>query len=154
MRNGRAVILLVEDNRADQILIQEALKNSRRADPPHIVQDGEEAISYLSRTGRYADAPRPDLVLLDLNLPKRNGREVLVFIKQDPALRQIPVLVLTSSQEAEEIYRSYDAGANCYLTKRADLDEYFTILRGVEEFWLTLANLPPHGSVDVDAETR
>lgn len=126
----------MEDNKADQVLVREALLPEASRAQLHIVHDGEEALAFLRRSGSYANVPRPDLVLLDLNLPKRNGREVLIEMRSDAALRKIPVVVLTSSASDEEIYRCYAAGANCYLTKSVDLEEHLALLRSAAAFWL------------------
>lgn len=136
-------ILLVEDNPGDARLTREALAHSKVKNNLHHVRDGEEAIAFLRRQGAYTDAPTPDLVLLDLNLPRRDGREVLEDIKNDPALMTIPVVILTSSQAEEDILRSYRLHANCFITKPVDLEQLTKVVQGIEQFWFTLVRLPP-----------
>lgn len=136
-------ILLVEDNPGDVRLTQEALREGGMNSNVSVAQDGVEALAYLRREGRHADAVRPDLILLDLNLPKMDGREVLEAIKTDPALRQIPVVVLTSSEAEKDIQRVYDLHANCYVTKPVDLDQFIDVVKAVEHFWIRVAKLPP-----------
>lgn len=135
-------ILLVEDNPGDARLTREAFREGKIANRISVAKDGVEALSFLNRQGHYAEAPRPDLILLDLNLPKKDGREVLATIKTDPNLRRIPVVVLTTSKAEEDILRSYDLHANCYLTKPVDLDQFITVIRSIEDFWLTVVKLP------------
>jgi chemotaxis family two-component system response regulator Rcp1 len=135
-------ILLVEDSPADVDLTREALDDAKLHNNLHVVTDGVEALEFLRREGSYADAPRPDLVLLDLNLPKKDGREVLAEIKADPILRRIPVVILTTSQAEQDILKSYDLHANCYVTKPVDLDQFVTVVRSIENFWLVIAKLP------------
>jgi two-component system, chemotaxis family, response regulator Rcp1 len=135
-------ILLVEDNRGDIRLIQEALKRSRSQYQVITARDGMEAMAYLRRQEEYADAIRPDLILLDLNLPKKDGREVLAEIKMDAQLKHIPVVVLTTSRNEEDILKSYDLYVNCYITKSRNLSDLFKIVQGIEEFWLATAELP------------
>jgi two-component system, chemotaxis family, response regulator Rcp1 len=135
-------ILLVEDNRGDIRLIQEALKRSRSPYQVVTARDGMEAMAYLRRQEEYADAIRPDLILLDLNLPKKDGREVLAEIKMDSQLKHIPVVVLTTSRNEEDILKSYDLYVNCYITKSRNLSDLFKIVQGIEEFWLATAELP------------
>ena len=143
---GRPIeILLVEDNPGDVRLTQEALKEGKVRNKLHVVEDGVEAMAFLRGEGEYADAPRPDLVLLDLNLPKKDGREVLAEIKGDPNLRRIPVVVLTVSEANEDILKTYDLHANCYVTKPVDLDQFIVVVKSVEDFWLTIVKLPPNG---------
>lgn len=139
---GSKTIFLVEDNRADVRLIQEALKLSAKRHQVVTVRDGVEAMAYLRQDGEYAGALRPDLILLDLNLPKKDGREVLAEIKADPQLRHIPVVVLTTSRNEEDISKSYDLHVNCYISKSRNLSQLFTIVKGIEEFWLETATLP------------
>lgn len=136
-------ILLVEDNPGDARLTREALAVSTLPNRLHHVRDGDEALAFLRHTGSYADMPTPDLVLLDLNLPRRHGREVLEEVKRDPALMHIPVVVLTSSEAEEDILRSYRLHANCFITKPADLEELSRVVHGIEQFWFTLVKLPP-----------
>jgi two-component system, chemotaxis family, response regulator Rcp1 len=135
-------ILLVEDNSGDQRLTLEALRNGGRAVNLNIVQDGVEAMAYLRQEGKYMSSPRPTLVILDLNLPKKDGREVLAEIKKDPDLRRIPVVVLTTSKAEEDINKSYEYHANCYITKPVDLDRFFAVVNAIEEFWLNTVELP------------
>ncbi|EPY01809.1 response regulator [Magnetospirillum fulvum] len=136
-------ILLVEDNPGDARLAQEALKEGRMTSRLKVVVDGVEAMAYLRREGIYADSPRPDLVLLDLNLPRKDGRQVLAEMKEDPELRRIPVVVLTTSQAGQDILRSYDLHANCYITKPVDLDRFIAVVRSIEEYWCSVVTLPP-----------
>jgi two-component system response regulator len=135
-------ILLVEDNPGDVELTREALHDSKVHMNLSVVSDGVEALAFLRRQTRYADAPRPDLILLDLNLPRKDGRGVLAEIKADPELRQIPVVILTSSQAEQDILRAYELHANCYVTKPVDLDQFVTIVRSIEQFWFTVVKLP------------
>lgn len=136
-------ILMVEDNPGDVRLVREALKEYKLRNNLHAVHDGVEAMAFLRQKGQYAGAPRPDLILLDLNLPQKDGREVLAEIKSDPDLRRIPVVVLTSSQAEQDILKAYDLNANCYITKPVDLDRFIEIVRAIDEFWLTIVKLPP-----------
>ena len=136
-------ILLVEDNPGDVRLIQEAIKENKMLNNLSIVWDGVEAMAFLRREDGYADAVRPDLILLDLNLPRKDGREVLAEIKQDPDLKRIPVIVLTTSAAEQDIVRSYNLQANCYITKPVDLDQFIVIVKTIEDFWLTIVKLPP-----------
>ncbi len=137
-------ILLVEDDQGDVDLIKEALKESKFHNNLDVVEDGEEAMAFLRREGRFADATEPDLILLDLNLPKKDGREVLAEIKEDPALKRIPVVVLTTSEAEQDVVKSYDLHANCYITKPVDLDQFIKIVLSIQEFWLSIVKLPPH----------
>ena len=140
---GRAVeILLVEDNPGDVRLIQEALRDGKVWNNPHVVTDGEAALDFVYRRGAFTEAPRPDLVLLDLNLPKKDGREVLATIKADADLKRIPVVVLTTSKEEEDVLRAYNLAANCYVTKPVEFDEFMKVIRMIEDFWLTIVALP------------
>ncbi|MDO8608053.1 MAG: response regulator [Magnetospirillum sp.] len=136
-------ILLVEDNPGDARLAQEALKEGRMTSRLKVVVDGVEAMAYLRREGQYAGAPRPNLVLLDLNLPRKDGRQVLAELKADEDLRRIPVVVLTTSQAEQDILRSYDLHANCYITKPVDLDRFISVVRSIEEYWCSVVTLPP-----------
>jgi chemotaxis family two-component system response regulator Rcp1 len=136
-------ILMVEDNPGDVRLTVEALKEGKVRNNFHTVEDGVEAMAFLRRQGRYAEAPRPDLILLDLNLPKMNGREVLAEIKEDPELRRIPVVILTVSKAEQDILKSYNLHANCYITKPVDLDQFLEVVKSIENFWLTVVMLPP-----------
>ena len=135
-------ILLVEDNPGDARLAIEALREAKVGNRLNVVQDGVEAVAFLRREGRHAGAPRPDLVLLDLNLPKKDGREVLAEIKADADLKRIPVVVLTTSKAEQDILRMYELHANCYITKPVDLDQFMHVVRSIEEFWLTVVKLP------------
>jgi CheY-like chemotaxis protein len=135
-------VLLVEDNPGDVRLTREALKEGKVRNHLHVARDGVEALAFLRRQGEHAGVPRPDLILLDLNLPRKDGREVLTEIKEDAALRQIPVVVLTSSQAEEDIRRAYDLHANCYITKPVDLDRFINVVRSIEDFWFTVVELP------------
>jgi two-component system, chemotaxis family, response regulator Rcp1 len=143
MRPSPAHILLVEDNPGDVRLTIEGLKEGKIANVLSVVVDGEEAMAFLRREGCYAKAPRPDMVLLDLNLPKKDGREVLVEMKSDPALRTIPVIVLTTSRAEQDIVRSYNLGANCYVIKPIDLAQFTDVVQAIEQFWFVIVTLPP-----------
>jgi CheY-like chemotaxis protein len=141
---GRSVeILLVEDNPADVRLTREALKDAKVMNNLHAVSDGVEAMTFLRSIGTHAGAPRPDLILLDLNLPRKDGREVLAEVKADPDLRRIPVVILTTSRAEEDIIRSYNLHANAYVTKPVGLPEFLTVVRSLEGFWLAVVTLPP-----------
>jgi chemotaxis family two-component system response regulator Rcp1 len=136
-------VLLVEDNPGDVRLTREALKEGKVRNNLSVVQDGVEALAFLRREGQYADAPRPDVILLDLNLPRKDGREVLEEVKADPALRAIPVVILTSSDAERDIAQAYALHANCYITKPVDLDQFITVVKSIEDFWFTIVKLPP-----------
>ena len=136
-------ILLVEDNPGDVRLTREALKDGKVLNHLSVVHDGQEALDYLRRRGPHAEAPRPDVVLLDLNLPKRDGREVLSEIKDDPDLRRIPVVILTTSSAEQDVLEAYDLNANCYITKPVDLDQFIRVVKSISDFWLTIVKLPP-----------
>lgn len=136
-------ILLVEDNPGDARLVVEALREGPAANRLTVVRDGVEAMSYLRREGSYSEAVPPHLILLDLNLPRKDGRQVLAELKEDPALRRIPVVVLTTSQAEQDIIKSYDLHANCYITKPVDLDRFLTVMRSIEDYWCTVVSLPP-----------
>ncbi len=143
---GRPIdILLVEDNPGDVRLTQEALKEARVRNALHVVGDGVEALAFLRRQGLYKDAPRPDLILLDLNLPKKSGHEVLTEIKSDDTLRCIPVVILTVSKDEEDIVKSYNHYANCFITKPVDLEQFLGIVKSIQDFWLTIVKLPDGG---------
>ena len=135
-------ILLVEDNPGDVDLAREALDTGKVRNTLHVVGDGEAALAFLRRQGLYADAPRPGLVLLDLNLPRKDGREVLAEIKTDTNLRCIPVVILTSSKAEEDILKTYDLHANCFITKPIDLHQFIKVVQAIEEFWFTIVKLP------------
>jgi chemotaxis family two-component system response regulator Rcp1 len=136
------IILLVEDSKADIRLIQEVLKTSTVPHELVIVRDGVNAMDYLRQEGEYLDSPRPNLILLDLNLPRKDGREVLAEIKNDPSLKRIPVVVLTTSRNEEDIFHSYELHVNCYITKSRNLNDLFKIVKNIEAFWLETATLP------------
>jgi two-component system, chemotaxis family, response regulator Rcp1 len=135
-------LLLVEDSPGDVRLTREAFKESRVLNHLHVVKDGVEAIAFLRKEGQYANVVRPDLILLDLNLPKKNGQEVLAEIKEDPGLKRIPVVILTVSKAEEDILRSYNLHANCFITKPVELDQFLTAIKGIENFWLAIVKLP------------
>jgi CheY-like chemotaxis protein len=136
-------ILLVEDNPGDHRLTKEALHEGKVYNNLHWVQDGVDAIDFLKRRGRHAGAPRPDIILLDLNLPKKDGREVLAEIKKDADLRTIPVVILTTSQAEEDVLKSYDLHANCYVAKPVDLEKFIVVVQSIDRFWLNVVTLPP-----------
>jgi len=141
---GRPVeILLVEDNPGDVDLTRETLQDSKLLNHMNVVGNGVEAMAYLRRQGKYAEATRPDLILLDLNLPKKDGREVLAEVKADDRLRRIPVVVLTTSSAEQDILQTYDLHANCYITKPVNLDQFSAVVRAIKEFWFTIVKLPP-----------
>lgn len=141
---GEAIdILLVEDNPGDVRLTREALRDARIHNRLFVARDGVEALDFLYRRGEHAEVPRPDLILLDWNLPRKNGREVLEEIKVDPVLRRIPVVVLTTSQAEEDVLRAYDLHANCYIPKPVDLGRFMQIVKSIESFWLSVVKLPP-----------
>jgi chemotaxis family two-component system response regulator Rcp1 len=136
-------ILLVEDNLGDVRLTREALKDAKVANTLHVVEDGVLALDFLHRRPPFTEVPRPDLILLDLNLPRKNGREVLVEIKSDERFKAIPVVILTTSRAEEDVLRAYNLHANCYITKPVDFTQFTTIVRTIEDFWLTIVTLPP-----------
>jgi CheY-like chemotaxis protein len=144
-KQNRTDILLVEDNSEDIELALLAFKHGNLSHRIHIARDGEEAMRFLRRTGEFAAAVRPDVVLLDLNLPRMDGREVLAQIKQDPDLRRIPVVVLTTSKSDEDMLRSYDLHVNCYVTKPVDMDQFTSVVRAIDHFWFSVVTLPPAG---------
>jgi two-component system, chemotaxis family, response regulator Rcp1 len=140
---GRPIeILLVDDSAADVLLTEEALQEAKVLNRLSVVRDGVEAMDFIRNRGQYAKAPRPDLILLDLNLPRKNGRAVLAEIKSDPVLHLIPVVILTTSAAEEDVLKSYELHANCYITKPVDLAQFLKVLRMVEDFWLTIVKLP------------
>ncbi|HEY0095744.1 MAG TPA: response regulator [Archangium sp.] len=140
---GRPIqILLVEDNPGDVRLTIEALKEGKVSNNLSVARDGVEALAFLRREGPHGKAARPDLILLDLNLPKKDGREVLAEIKDDSSLRRIPVVVLTTSKAEEDILRTYDLHANCYITKPVDLEQFISVVRSIDDFWLSVVRLP------------
>lgn len=136
-------ILLVEDNPGDVRLAEEALRDNKLYNRVSVVQDGVEAIKFLRQKGPYAEAPRPDIILLDLNLPRVDGREVLARIKGNERLRPIPVVILTTSKAEEDVLKSYDLHANCYVTKPVDLEKFIVVVKSIDQFWLTVVTLPP-----------
>ena len=144
-RTQPILIMLVEDNPGDAELILDFLEQCKVKNTIHWLQDGEAAMAYLHREGQYADKPMPDLVLLDLNLPKKDGRAVLSEIKADPRLKHIPVVILTSSKSEEDIIRSYQLQANCYITKPVDIEQFVNVVRAIDDLWLTVVRLPTSG---------
>ncbi len=149
-------VLLVEDSPGDARLILEAFKESKIETEVKVVEDGVEAIAFLKREGIYAQAARPDLILLDLNLPRKDGREVLAEIKNDDDFKQIPVLVLTTSNQTQDIITSYERHANSYITKPIDMDTFFETMKSLEDFWFRVVKLPPHhdGDSQVSSEDQ
>ena len=141
---GSIQVLLVEDNPGDVRLTKEALKEGKLLNQLTVVGDGVEALLFLRKEGKYADAIQPELILLDLNLPKKDGREVLAEIKADPSLRRIPVVVLTTSSAEEDILKIYDLHANCYITKPVDLEQFMGVVKSIEDFWVSVVKLPSH----------
>ena len=135
-------ILLVEDNPGDARLTLEAMREAKVRNRIHVVEDGVEAMEFLRRQGRFGEAPRPDLILLDLNLPRKDGREVLAEVKADPELKRIPVVVLTTSRAEEDVLRAYNLHANCYVTKPVDLEQFMKIVGQIDEFWVKVVTLP------------
>ena len=136
-------ILLVEDNPGDVDLTRESMKDSKVRNELHVAGDGEEAMTFMRRKGKHTNAPRPDLVLLDLNLPKKDGKEVLAEIKSDEDLKRIPVVILTISKSEEDILTTYNLHANCYITKPIDLNQFIKVVKSIEDFWLAIVKLPP-----------
>lgn len=145
-RTHPADILLVEDNPSDVYLTEVALQEAAIESRLHVTEDGETAMAFLRREARFAEAPRPEIVLLDLNLPGKDGRQVLAEIKSDEALRSIPVIVLTTSTAPSDVARCYDLHANCYITKPVDFDQFESVVRTIENFWLRFVTLPPFDS--------
>ena len=135
-------ILLVEDNSGDVRLTEEALKENKMRNKLHVVGDGVEALAFLRQEGKYSDAPRPDLILLDLNLPKKDGREVLEDIKIDETLKRIPVIILTTSQAEEDVLKTYNLHANCYITKPVELEQFIQVVKTIKDFWFSIVKLP------------
>jgi CheY-like chemotaxis protein len=136
-------ILLIEDNPGDVRLTVEALKESKIINNLNVVDDGIEALSYLQKEGIYKDKPRPDLIILDLNLPKKDGREVLGEIKSEDSLKQIPIVILTTSEAEEDIIKSYELHANCYITKPVNMEQFIKVVKSVGDFWFSIVKLPP-----------
>lgn len=143
MRTDSINILLVEDNPADAELTRVAMDEVKMINSLHIVSDGIDALDFLYRRGAFGDAPRPDLILLDLNLPRKDGREVLAEIKEDENLKTIPIVILTSSSAEEDILRTYKLHANAFISKPVDLDQFIRVVRTIEEFWIAIVKLPP-----------
>ena len=137
-------VLLVEDDPGDVLMTREAFEDHKVQNNLAVVNDGVDAVAYLRKEGRYADAPTPDLILLDLNLPRKDGREVLAEIKADETLRSIPVVVLTTSEAEDDVIRSYNLHANAYVTKPVDFDQFLRIVRQIDEFFVSVVRLPPH----------
>ena len=143
MKAGRPIeILLVEDNPGDARLAKEALKEAKVHNNLNVAKDGEEAMEFLHRRGKHQQAPRPDLILLDLNLPRKDGREVLAEIKAHDDIKRIPVVVLTTSEAEEDVLKAYNLNANCYVTKPVDLDQFIGVVKSIENFWLSVVKLP------------
>jgi two-component system, chemotaxis family, response regulator Rcp1 len=141
--NKVADILIVEDNPGDARLIREVLNSNKIFTSLHIVKDGVEAMEFLRNEGKFKSAPKPDLIILDLNLPRKDGREVLSEIKSDPDLKHIPTVIMTISQAEEDILKSYNLHANCYITKPIDLNQFIKVVKSIEDFWFTIVKLPP-----------
>jgi CheY-like chemotaxis protein len=137
-------VLLVEDDPGDVLLIREAFEHNKVHNSLHVASDGEQALAFLRREGEHGDAPRPDLILLDLNLPRKDGREVLAEVKEDAGLRTIPVVVLTTSEAEEDILRSYDLHANAYVTKPVDFEAFIEVVRQIDDFFVSVVKLPQH----------
>jgi two-component system, chemotaxis family, response regulator Rcp1 len=137
-----AEILLVEDNPVDVLVAEDALTEAKMCNKVHVAEDGEEALDFLYRRGKYVDAPRPDLILLDLNLPKKSGTDVLAEIKQDPDLLDIPVVILTTSEAEKDVLTSYSLHANCFITKPVDMKQFTEVIKSIEDFWFTIVKLP------------
>ena len=147
IKSGKPIdILLVEDSPGDVRLAQEALRDSKILNTLHVVADGVEAMAFLHRQGKYEGVPRPDLILLDLNLPRKDGREVLAEVKADENLKRIPVVILTVSKAEEDVLKTYNLHANCYIIKPLDLDQFIKVVKAIEDFWLTIVKLPPNGA--------
>ena len=138
-------ILLVEDDPGDVELTRESLNDSKLLRSMHVVEDGVEAMAFLKREGKYSDAPRPDLILLDLNLPRKDGRAVLAEVKSDDSLKMIPIVILTTSTAEEDILKTYKLGANCYITKPVGLAQFTSVVKAIEQFWFTVVRLPTRG---------
>lgn len=145
--NGRPIeILLVEDNPGDVRLTREALTEGKVNNNLYVAKDGVEALDFLLRQGEFSDAVQPDLILLDLNLPRMDGRELLARVKNEPDLRRIPVVILTTSKAEADIVKTYDLHANCYITKPVDLEQFIVVVQSIESFWMTIVKLPPNGN--------
>lgn len=141
-RMKKIEILMVEDNPDDVDLTREALKDAKVCNQLHVAQDGVEAMAFLRREGKYTGAPRPDIILLDLNLPRKDGREVLAEVKSDENLKRIPVVILTTSQAEEDIMKAYNLHVNCYVTKPVDFDQFVKVVKSIKEFWFSVVKLP------------
>jgi two-component system response regulator len=139
-------ILLVEDSATDVMLAEEALEKAKMRNNLHVVKDGVEAMAFLRQQGKYTDVPRPDLVLLDLNMPRKDGREVLAEVKEDDDLKSIPVVVLTTSQAQEDVLKAYGLHANCYISKPVDFQQFTNVVRAIDQFWFTVVTLPTGGN--------
>ncbi len=137
-------VLLIEDNPGDIRLTKEAMKEAKIVNNLNVVEDGVEALDYLKKKGKYKDVNQPDLILLDLNLPKKNGREVLAELKQDVNLKQIPVVILTVSKAEEDIIKTYELHANCFITKPVDMDQFTKVVKSIDDFWFSIVKLPPN----------
>ncbi|CAA0081555.1 Response regulator rcp1 [Halioglobus japonicus] len=146
MINGRSIeILMAEDSPGDVVLTRKALEHSKLKINLHAVSDGVEAMKFLRQEGEYSDVPKPDIVFLDLNMPRKDGREVLAEIKTDSVLKHIPVVILTTSDSEQDIENSYDLNANCYITKPVDMDQFVKVVSAIEDFWFTIVKLPGNG---------
>jgi two-component system, chemotaxis family, response regulator Rcp1 len=143
MRNKPITILMAEDNATDVMLTREALAHAKVMNTLHVVEDGMEALDFLHRRGRHVKAPHPDLILLDLNMPRKNGQEVLAEIKADTRLKQIPVVILTTSKAEEDVVKAYGLYANCYVIKPVDFDVFAEVVRSIQQFWFSVVTLPP-----------
>jgi CheY-like chemotaxis protein len=137
------IILMVEDNPTDVLIAKEGLFSAKMLNSLHVADDGIDAMDFLHQRGKYAGVPRPDLILLDLNMPRKNGHEVLAEIKGDPAFKNIPVVILTTSKSEEDINKAYGLHANCYISKPVDFDEFTKVVRTIQDFWFSVATLPP-----------
>ena len=145
--DGRPIeILLAEDSATDVMLAEEALEEAKMRNNLHVVKDGVETMAFLRKEGKYADAPRPDLILLDLNMPRKDGREVLAEVKADASLRMIPVVVLTTSDAQEDVHKVYGLHANCYIKKPVDFEQFANVVRAIDQFWFTVVTLPTGGN--------
>ncbi|MDO8541425.1 MAG: response regulator [Opitutaceae bacterium] len=142
-KNKPITILMAEDNATDVMLTKEALAHAKLLNSLHVVDDGIEALDFLYRRGKYTTAPRPDLILLDLNMPRKNGQEVLAEIKADPKLKHIPVVILTTSKAEEDVVKAYGLYANCYVIKPVDFDVFAEVVRSIQQFWFSVVTLPP-----------
>jgi len=145
--DGRPIeILLAEDSATDVMLAEEALHAAKMNNNLHVVKDGVEAMAFLRKEGKYAEVPRPDLILLDLNMPRKDGREVLAEVKADASLRMIPVVVLTTSDAQEDVLKAYGLHANCYIKKPVDFEQFANVVRAIDQFWFTVVTLPAGGN--------